>query len=150
MRISTALAPRSILRIWAVCVFWTIGTAAVSSFAAEPETRAVTVVPDQEKRSTIQDVDGYAYLSEDKTLSQTRQAAMANAKRQAVEQAKTYISSKTRVEDFEITQDIIEGESAGAVTVLEHKDLGIEDNNRYHVWIRAEVEYGLKPRPNLL
>ncbi|MFH1980894.1 MAG: DUF4384 domain-containing protein [Pseudomonadota bacterium] len=95
----------------------------------------------------IQEVDGFAYLSEDKTLSQTRQTAMANAKRQAVEQAKTYISSKTTVENFEITQDVIEGASAGVVTVLEQKDLGIEGNNRYHVWIKAEVEYGLKPPP---
>lgn len=117
--------------------------AALTSYAAEPVIRGVSVVPDQEKRSTIQEVDGYAYLSEDKTLAQTRQAAMITAKRQAVEQARTYISSHTRVENFEITDDVIEGESVGAVTVLEQKDLGIEDNNRYHVWIKAEVEYGL-------
>lgn len=145
MRTCIAMTPRPTPRIWAICILLVFWTAAIPSLAAELDDRAVTVVPDQEKRSTIQDVDGYAYLSEDKTLSQTRQAAMTNAKRQAVEQAKTYISSKTTVENFEITQDIIEGASAGAVTVLEQKDLGIEDNNRYHVWIRAEVEYGLKP-----
>ena len=116
---------------------------AVTSNAAEPVIRGVSVVPDEEKRSTIQEVDGYAYLSEDKTLAQTRQAALITAKRQALEQARTYISSRTRVENFEITDDVIEGESVGAVTVLEQKDLGIEDNNRYHVWIKAEVEYGL-------
>ena len=52
--------------------------------------------PDQEKRSCIQEVDGYAYLSEEKTLSQIRSAAFANAKRQAVENARTFIRSKTQ------------------------------------------------------
>ena len=117
------------------------------AWATDPSFRAVSVVPDKEKRSTIQEVDGYAYLSEDMTLGQTRKAALVNAKRLAVEQAKTFISSKTKVEDFVITGDVIEGESYGAVTILEQKDHGIEDNNRYHVWIRAEVEYGLKPPP---
>ena len=30
--------------------------------------------------------------------------------------------------------------------ILEQKDFGIEDNTRYHIWIKAEVEYGLKPK----
>jgi Domain of unknown function (DUF4384) len=111
------------------------------------ELRGVAVVPDQEKRSTIQEVDGYAYLSENMTLAETREAAIVSAKRQAVEMARTYIQSKTKVENFELTEDIIEGESQGAVTILEQKDLGIEDNTRYHVWIKAEVEYGLTPPP---
>lgn len=131
--------------IWVIGVLTAMGVFGGMAVAVDPVTRGVSVVPDQEKRSMIQEVDGYAYLSEDKTLSQTRNAAMANAKRQAVEQAKTFISSKTKVENFEITEDVIEGASAGAVTVLEHKDYGIEDNNRYHVWIKAEVEYGLTP-----
>ncbi len=33
------------------------------------------------------------------------------------------------------------------MSILEQKDLGIENNNRYHVWIRAEVRYALTPRP---
>ena len=60
--------------------------------------RAVDVVPDQEKRSCIQTVDGYAYLSENMALAETKAAAFANAKRQALEMAKTYIKSKTMVE----------------------------------------------------
>ncbi len=107
--------------------------------------RGVSVVPDEEKRSTIHEVDGYAYLSEQMTLAQVRNAAIITAKRQAVERAKTYIESITTVENFEVTQDRIKGKSHGSVTVLEMKDLGVEDNTRYHVWIRAEVEYGIKP-----
>ena len=104
------------------------------------------VAPDDEKRSCIQSVDGYAYLSEDMTLSETRRAAFANAKRQAVENARTFIISNTIVEDFVVKKDLIQGTAEGAVSILEQKDFGVEDNQRYHVWIKAEVEYGLKPK----
>lgn len=104
------------------------------------------IAPDTEKRSSIQSVDGYAYLSENMTLGETRSAAFANAKRQALEMARTYIQSKTEVEDFAVKYDLVWSEAEGAVTVLEQKDLGIEDNTRYHVWIKAEVEYQLRPK----
>jgi len=107
--------------------------------------RGVSVVPDEEKRSSIHEVDGYAYLSETMTLEQVRNAAIATAKRQAVERAKTYIESNTTIENFEVTQDRIKGQSHGTVTVLEMKDHGVVENTRYHVWIKAEVEYGIKP-----
>ena len=99
---------------------------------------------DHEKRSCIQAVDGYAYLSEDMTISETRKAAFLNAKRQAVERARTYITSKTTVEDFVLKKDTVSGTAEGAVTIIEEKDCGIENNTRYHVHIKAEVEYGLK------
>ena len=108
--------------------------------------RAIDVVPDQEKRSCIQAVDGYAYLSENMTLAQTRTAAFANAKRQALEMARTYITSKTKVKDSVLEYDLIWADSEGAVTILEQKDHGVEDNTRYHVWIKAEVEYELNPK----
>ena len=109
------------------------------------DSRAIAVVPDKEKRSCIQTVDGYAYLSEDMTLAQTRAAAFANAKRQALEAARTYIQSKTKVTNFQLDYDLIMSDSEGSVTVLEQKDHGVEGNNRYHVWIKAEVMYDLKP-----
>lgn len=112
--------------------------------------RAVKVVPEKEKRSCIQTVDGYAYLSEDMTLSQTRAAAFANAKRQALEAAKTYIQSKTKVTNYQLDYDLIMSDSEGSVTVLEQKDHGVEGNNRYHVWIKAEVVYDLKPNKSQL
>ncbi|MBW2018832.1 MAG: DUF4384 domain-containing protein [Deltaproteobacteria bacterium] len=108
--------------------------------------RAINVVLDQEKRSCIQAVDGYAYLSENMSLAQTRAAAFANAKRQALEMAKTYIRSKTMVEDFEVKYDLVWATAEGAITILEQKDYGVEDNSRYHVWIKAEVEYELSPK----
>ena len=110
------------------------------------DTRGIKVVPDQEQRSSIHNIDGYAYLSENMTVAQTRSAAFANAKRQALESAKTYIKSKTKVKDFQVEYDMLWSDAEGAVTVIEQKDHGIEENNRYHVWIKAEVLYNLMPK----
>lgn len=120
-----------------------LGLVMVPHSVCSEEVRGIQVVSDQAKRSCIQEIDGYAYLSEEMTLSQVRVAAFLNAKRQAVEMAQTYIESSSKVEDFVLKSDTITGSAAGAVTVLEQKDLGVENNTRYHVWIKAEVEYSL-------
>ena len=120
------------------------GWSASPHMADGRDLQAFQATPDQEKRSCIQSVDGYAVLSENMTIAETRTAAFANAKRQAVESAQTYIQSKTKVVDFELKSDKITATTEGAVTVLEQKDHGIENNARYHVWIKAEVEFSLK------
>ena len=107
--------------------------------------RANEVTPDQEHRSNIVEVDGYAQLSEEKSIRDIRQEAFANARRQALENAETHIKSQTRVENYQLQYDLIESGAEGVVKVLEQKDLGIENNSRYHVWIRAEVTYVLRP-----
>jgi hypothetical protein len=94
-----------------------------------------------ERRSTIHEADGYGYLAGDKTLNDIRAEAMADAKRSAVAMARTYLSSNTVVENFILKQDRVEVSDAGAVTVIEMKDHGLEDNQRYHVWIKAEVGF---------
>ncbi len=104
------------------------------------EARAINLV-DHEKRSCIQSVDGYSYISEEKTVAELRTAALQNAKQQALSNAKTYIRSKTEVEDFVLKSDEVLINSEGTVTILEQKDLGIENNSRYHIWIKAEVDY---------
>jgi len=106
--------------------------------------RPINVVPDEEIRSIIHVVNGYAYLGENTTLAETRAAAFANAKRQALEMAKTHIQSNTLVKDGILEYDVIQSGAKGAVSILEQKDYGLE-GNRYHVWIRAEVEYALEP-----
>lgn len=102
----------------------------------------------QEKRSTIVEVDGYAYLSEDKTMRDMRKEAMENAKRFALEQAQVYIKSFTKVENAVLSYDLIESGAEGYVKILESKDHGLTSDNRYHVWIKAEVEYALQPPQN--
>jgi len=128
----------------AVLLFFSSGMVLDPPVSCGQENRAGAVIPDEEKRSSIHEVDGYAYLSENMTLSQVRAAALATAKRQALEMARTYVTSKTHVKDFEVRYDLIWTDAEGAVKVLEQKDLGIEGNSRYHVWVRAEVEYSLK------
>ncbi|MFC1569875.1 DUF4384 domain-containing protein [bacterium] len=95
-------------------------------------------------RSAIVEVDGYSYLSEDKTIKEIREEALTNAKRMALEQAHTFISSQSKVKNFQLEYDIVISEAEGAVRVLESKDHGITDDNRYHTWIKAEVTYDLK------
>ena len=106
--------------------------------------QAVEVTPDQEHRSNIVEVDGYAQLSEEKSIRDIRLEAFGNARRQAVENAETHIKSQTRVENYQLEYDLIESGAEGVVKVLEQKDFGIENNSRYHVWIKAEVTYVLK------
>lgn len=89
--------------------------------------------------STILEVDGYAQLSEEKTISETRQEAFANAKRQALESAKVYIESYTKVRNYTFEEDVIESIAKGTVELLDQEDYGIEENSRYHVWIKARI-----------
>ena len=104
---------------------------------------------DREKRSCIQVVDGYAFLSENMTLAETRETAFVNAKRQALEMTTSFIQSKTTVQNFELVDDRINATSEGSVKIIEQKDFGVENNTRYHVWIKAEVEYGIKSLENI-
>lgn len=94
-----------------------------------------------EKRSCIQSVDGYSYIAEDKTIADLRTAAMNNAKQQALSNATTYIKSRTEVENFVLVSDEVLINAEGTVKILEQIDHGIQDNSRYHIWIKAEVEY---------
>ena len=117
------------------------------SFLLAASKQAIHVTPDQEQRSNIVEVDGYAQLSEEKSIRDVRQEAFANARRQALENAESRIKSQTRVENYQLQYDLIESGAEGVVKVLEQKDFGIENNSRYHVWIKAEVTYVLKPPP---
>lgn len=97
-----------------------------------------------EERSAIVEADGYAYLSEDRTIKELREEARTAAKREASEKGQTYIKSLTKVENFQLSYDIIWGETEGYVRIIESKDYGITADNRYHYWIKAEVRYCLK------
>ena len=100
------------------------------------------------KQSAIVEADGYVYLSDDKTLGDIRKEALAAAKRNALENARTYISSFSTVVNFELTYDIVASAAEGMVKVLESKDYGIQEN-RYHIWVKAEVEYAIK-QPDII
>ncbi|MBF0357334.1 MAG: DUF4384 domain-containing protein [Magnetococcales bacterium] len=108
-------------------------------------TRGISIKPDKEVRSLIRASDGFAYLGEDMTIKQARRAAELDAKRAVLEGVSTYIESKSQVTDGMLDFDVIKSEAGGEVSVLEHKDYGLE-NGRYHYWIKAEVKYGMKPK----
>jgi hypothetical protein len=72
-------------------------------------------------QSTIMDSEGYACMGEDKSRKQTEQTAMADAKRNAVEHAITYVESETKVKDLAIEEDMIKAYSNASVKILESK-----------------------------
>jgi hypothetical protein len=95
----------------------------------------------QGSNSTIVEVDGYAFLSEDKTIREIRDEALSNAKRDALERVQTYIKSLTTVENYQLKYDLIQSGAEGFLKIIERKDYGITEDNRYRIWIRAEVNY---------
>ena len=108
--------------------------------------RAVCAEPPPQKgmEKIIITTDGYGYFSMNKTGEQLKQEAIADAKRKALESAWTKIQSYTEVKNFELVVDLVESEASGFVRVLKMKDSGLE-RNRYHIWIKAEVNYSLQP-----
>lgn len=116
---------------------------APATVGAEPEQPPLL---DDEQRSVILELEGYADLAEDETLKEIRQEALSNAKRQAVEAAGSTIRSKTRVENFVVDFDQVVQQAEGRVQVLEMEDMGVQPDNRYKVRIKAEVEFVLRPK----
>ncbi|MBD3288933.1 hypothetical protein GF337_09035, partial [candidate division KSB1 bacterium] len=102
----------------------------------------------QEIRSTIVEADGYVFLSEDKTIRQIRTEARTEAKRIALERGEVHIKNLTTVENYQLKYDIIESSSEGMIKILDYKDYGFTDDNRYHYWIKAEIRYALKSQPS--
>jgi len=112
------------------------------SMSDETSQSVIRPVPaDAEVRSVIRESDGYANLGEDLTVKDARKAAFENARHQALDSAETLLESRTQVKNGVLDYDIIQSEAEGTVTVLEQKDHGVDTKQRYHVWIRAEVQY---------
>jgi len=70
-------------------------------------------------QSTIKIADGSACMGDDRSRKQTETAALADAKRNAVESVKTYVSSATEVKDFELQKDLVSAYANATVTVVE-------------------------------
>ncbi len=107
----------------------------------------ITTVYGQEVRSTIVEADGYVYLSEDKTIRQIRNEARMEAKRLALERGEVHIENLTTVENYKLKYDIIKSSAEGMLKILDYKDYGFTEDNRYHYWIKAEIRYALKSKP---
>ncbi len=134
---------KTILRIFKLPLICCLLFFSVIAYANEKN--AENVVPDKEIRSTIIAADGYSFFSEDRTIKQMRKEAEVDARRKVIEDASMHVKSMTKLENLELTHDIVESQSEAEIKVLERNDFGIEENRRYHVWIKAEVRYSLKP-----
>lgn len=94
-------------------------------------------------QSTIKVAEGSACMGDDKSRKQTETAALAEAKRNAVESVKTYVSSATEVKDFELQKDLVSAYANATVTVVEalekgwYKDPAMGDC--YRIKIKTEV-----------
>ena len=69
--------------------------------------------------SLIIEVEGTASMGGDKSRKETISAAKEDAKRNAIENASTYIRSETVVKDYTLEKDLIEAYSQATVKVLE-------------------------------
>jgi hypothetical protein len=94
-------------------------------------------------QSSIVDVDGNACMGDDRSRKQTEQAAMADAKRNAVERAITYLKSETQVKDFAVEKDMVNAYTQASVTVLQELEKAwVKDANSgdcYRIRIKAEI-----------
>ncbi len=81
-------------------------------------------------------------MGDDKSRKQTENAALTEARRNAVEYSTTYIQSQSRIENFELKEDLIQAFSKAAVQVLailEKKWDPPAVGDCYTIRIRAEV-----------
>ncbi len=94
-------------------------------------------------QSAITEADGSACMGDDRSRKQTEQAAVADAKKNAVDRTATYIKSETKVENFQLQKDIIEAYQNATVKVLQELEKNwYKDPNSgdcYKVRIKAEV-----------
>jgi hypothetical protein len=94
-------------------------------------------------QSTIIESESYACMGEDKSKKQTEQTAMADAKKKAIEQVSTYITSETQVKNFELEKDLVSAYANATVKIIQeiqkewYKDTSMGDC--YKVKIKAEV-----------
>jgi hypothetical protein len=94
-------------------------------------------------QSVITETEGYACMGEDKSVKQTEQVALADAKKKASEFAATYIKSETHVKNYELEKDLTVAYSNATVKVITELEKGwYEDKTMgrcYKVKIKAEV-----------
>lgn len=85
---------------------------------------ALTLVPAAvlAGQSTITNAGGYACMGDDKSKKQTESEALANARRNAAENASTYITSETKVKNLELEKDLINAYAKAEVRVIEVLD----------------------------
>jgi len=95
--------------------------------------------------STIAESYGYAFDQDNQEIGILQEYAYNDAKKKLLEKTLVHIKSYSKVENFVLEYDLVESESEGFLRIIEKKDLGYTKDNKYCVWIKAEVIYLFNP-----
>ncbi len=90
-------------------------------------------------QSSITEADGQSCLGDDKSRNQTKDVALQDAKRLAVEYAGSYLESETVVENFQLKSDLIKAFKSAEVKVIEILEETWLDGDCFTIRIKAEV-----------
>jgi hypothetical protein len=94
-------------------------------------------------QSSITDAEGSACMGDDRSRKQTEDAALADAKKKAVEYASTYLKSETNVKNFVVEKDLVFAYAHATVRIVQelekswYKDPATGDCCR--IKVKAEV-----------
>jgi hypothetical protein len=94
-------------------------------------------------QSTILESEGNACAGDDRSRRQTEYAALADAKKKAMENADTYLRTETTVKDFTLQKDVVSAYAQAEVRVVQEMDAiwykSSASGDCYKMKIRAEV-----------
>src|SRR3990172_5512770 len=94
-------------------------------------------------QSSITESEGTACMGDDKSRKQTEEAALADAKKKAVEYASTYLKSETNIKNFVLEKDLVSAYANATVKIIQelekswYKDQSSGDC--YKIKVKAEV-----------
>lgn len=101
------------------------------------------VRPVHAAQSTITEAEGTACMGDERSKKQTEQAALADAKKRAVDFVSTYIQSETKVNNFVLEKDLVSAYTHAEVKVIQeveqswYKDA--HSGDCFKMKIKAEV-----------
>jgi WD40 repeat protein len=95
-----------------------------------------------EIQTVVETADGYADLAENQSLEQLRRAAVADAKRKALNAGREEVQTLLDKDLKAPLREILWKDKGSAIKILKQEDHGIVDNRRYHVRVTAEIFIG--------
>jgi len=101
-------------------------------------------------QSSITVAEGVACMGDDKSRKETQSAAMAEAKRNAVERTLTYVTSETKMKDFVLEKDLVNAYSRASVKVLEILERSWERDPAAGDCFRVKIQAEIVPDPNAM
>jgi hypothetical protein len=90
-------------------------------------------------QSSITEADGQSCMGDDKSRKETKNVALQDAKRLAMEYAGSYLESESIVENFELKSDLVKAFRKAEVKVIDILEETWADGGCYTIRIKAEV-----------